>query len=338
VTRPALAPRSLGAICGFGGIVIISFVFWQLLPDVPSEIPALLLLVPIAAASVLSDWRIGLPVAALAGITYAFVLLPPFGEVSIGYTQDVFITVTFVAVAIVVSVLVSRRSIATRAQLIGHERMLLLRSVSHDLRNPLNTVLNVSTELLEGPEYDVATRASLLGTLIDETERMNRIVENLLSLSRMQAGALSPTIQRISVGELIEHSIARLGRLGAHVISFDAPDDLPDVLADPVQIDQVVTNLIENSVRHSPAGVEVCVTARWMGDKVEVAVSDGGPGLSAEAMTGLFQPFRSAGQSTGLGLTVCKAVVDAHGGTIAITSEPGQGGARVAFTLPLAPT
>ena len=99
---------------------------------------------------------------------------------------------TFAAVAIVVSVLVSRRSIANRAELIGRERMLLLRSVSHDLRNPLNTILGASTDLHDGADYDEATRKRLLGLVIDETRRLDRIVDNLLGLSRLQAGALDP--------------------------------------------------------------------------------------------------------------------------------------------------
>ena len=128
--------------------------FTWLLPDVPSEVSALLLLVPITIASVLSSWRVGLPIAVLAAFTYAFVLLPPFGEIHIGYTEEAVILVTFSAVAVIVSVVVSRRSIANRAELIGRERMLLLRSVSHDLRNPLNAILAASTDLQSGADYD----------------------------------------------------------------------------------------------------------------------------------------------------------------------------------------
>jgi len=148
---PAWARATL---IGIGGIAVITAVFTWLLPDVPSEVSALLLLVPITIASVISSWRVGLPIAVLAAFTYAFVLLPPFGEIHIGYTEEAVILVTFSAVALIVSVVVSRRSISNRADLIGRERMLLLRSVSHDLRNPLNAILGASTALQSGADYD----------------------------------------------------------------------------------------------------------------------------------------------------------------------------------------
>ena len=130
--------------------------FVTVLDGVPSEVPALLLLVPITLASVLSSWRVGLPIALIAASVYGVLILPPIGTFHIGYTQEILIVVTFGAVAIVVSVLVSRRSIASRADLIGQQRMMLLRSVSHDLRNPLNSILGASTELYDGADYDEA--------------------------------------------------------------------------------------------------------------------------------------------------------------------------------------
>lgn len=137
--------RRLGASIGFGGVIVITLLFHFVFDEVVDEVPALLMLLVIVAASVLADWRIGLPVSILAAVCYAVVLLPPFGVIHIGYTQDIFISLTFVMVAGILSVLVSRRSIATQADLIGTERMLLLRTVSHDLRNPLNTIRAVST-------------------------------------------------------------------------------------------------------------------------------------------------------------------------------------------------
>ena len=106
-------------VIGLGGIAIVTVVFTWLLPDVPSEVSALLLLVPITMASVLSSWRVGLPIAVLAAFTYVFVLLPPSGEIHIGYSEEAVILVTFSAVAVIVSVVVSRRSIANCAELIG---------------------------------------------------------------------------------------------------------------------------------------------------------------------------------------------------------------------------
>ena len=234
--------------------------FVTVLDGVPSEVPALLLLVPITLASVLSSWRVGLPIALIAASVYGLLILPPIGTFHIGYTQEILIAVTFGAVAIVVSVLVSRRSIASRADLIGQQRMMLLRSVSHDLRNPLNSILGASTELYDGADYDEAARKRLLRVVIDETRRIDRIVDNLLGLSRLQAGALDPRQEPTSVSEMIEPCTSRFDLIGGPDDRLEVLEPLPDVDVDvdPVQMDQVLTNLVENAVRHG--GSPVCVT------------------------------------------------------------------------------
>ncbi len=324
--------RALAAISGFGGVAAITLAF-ALLDAVPSTVSAMLLLVPITAASVIADWRIGLPVALVAAGVYSLVFLEPIGEIRIGLTQDVVIIITFAAVALAVSVLVSRRSIANRAELIGHERMLLLRSVSHDLRNPLHTIRGVATDLREQRDYDAASRDVLLGVIVDETGRMTRIVDNLLSLGRLLAGALEPDVERTAVDELVRRCVARLNRSGVQSIVVELDDDLPEVSADPVQIDQVLTNLVENALRHAPSTSRVVVSAHIAPGGVRLAVDDDGPGFSQLARLSLYQPFTSESGSSGLGLTVCKAIVEAHGGTLDISDSSTHGGAHIAFTL-----
>jgi K+-sensing histidine kinase KdpD len=325
------------ALIGVAGIAIITAVFTWLLPDVPSEVSALLLLVPITMASVLSSWRVGLPVAVLAAFTYAFVLLPPFGEIHIGYTEEAVILVTFSAVAVIVSVVVSRRSIANRAQLIGRDRMMLLRSVSHDLRNPLNAILAASTDLQSGADYDPVVRKRLLALIVEETRRLDRIVDNLLGLSRLQAGALVPAHEPIAVSELVEHCRSRFALIGDDGDVLDVMEPLPDVDVDvdPVQIDQVLTNLVENSVRHAHAPVHVTLSVAERDAMVEWRVCDDGPGFSSAARASVVEPFRSTDGSSGLGLTLCKAIVEAHGGVLTIDNRVAAG-ASIRFTVPRA--
>lgn len=324
-------------LVGLGGTALVTLVFAALPDDVPTEIPALLLLVPITIASVLSSWRAGLPVAVVAGLTHAFVVLPPFGEVHFGYTEDVVTLVTFVAVAGIVSVVVSRRSLANQAELIGHERMLLLRSVSHDIRNPLNAILTAATELDEGADHDPATRHRLLSLVIGEATRLDRIVANLLSLSRLQAGALAPACQPIPLDEILDRAVERFDHLcrpGDRIAVDDLPPAVADLAVDVdvVQIDQVLANLVENTVRHAPDPVTVRLGAALAGGLVELSVVDDGPGFSPAARQSLFSPFRSSGGSSGLGLTVCRAIVEAHGGTIAVDDGP-DGGTCIRFTV-----
>ena len=322
---------------GLGGIALITVVFTWLLPDVPSEVSALLLLVTITVTSVVSSWRVGLPVALLAAFIYAFVLLPPVGQLNFGYTEEAVILVTFSAVAVIVSVVVSRRSIANRAELIGRERMLLLRSVSHDLRSPLNAILAASTDLQSGADYDPAVRKRLLTLIVDETRRLDRIVDNLLGLSRLQAGALVPAREPVAVSELVEQCRSRFALIGDDGDRLDVVEPLPDVDVDvdPVQLDQVLTNLLENSVRHANGPVHVTVAVAERDAMVEWRVCDDGPGFSAAARADVFEPFRSTAGSSGLGLTLCKAIVEAHGGALTIDDQTARG-ASIRFTVPRA--
>ncbi|MFT3853464.1 MAG: ATP-binding protein [Ilumatobacteraceae bacterium] len=326
----------LATAVGIGGLVGATILMRTVLPDAPTEVPALVLLVPVTAASILSSWRVGLPLAALGATIFGIVFLPPFGTVRIGFTQDLAIQVTFVLVAVSFSVIVSRRSLATRAELIGEERMHLLRSVAHDVRSPLQAILTASTELDDGADYDPVTRKELLGVVIEETLRLTRITDNLLNLSRLQAGALVPGREPVPVWMLLEQCQARFALLGRPGDVLDVDDDTgdTDVDVDPVHIDQVLCNLVENAVRHCPSPLHVTLTARRVDDLVEMCVGDDGPGFSAAARREIFTPFRSERGSSGLGLTLCRGIVDAHGGTI--TVDDRAGGAAVRFTLPVA--
>jgi two-component system sensor histidine kinase KdpD len=321
------------AIAGIVAIAVITTVWAAFFDDAASEVPALLLLLVITAVSVTTNWRVGVPIAVVAGITHALVVLPNFGHIDLGYTEDVVTLLTFVLVAVLVSVLVSRRSIANHAELIGRERMLLLRSVSHDLRNPLSSILAASTELIDGADHAPDARRRLLGVISDEAHRVDRIVDNLLGLSRLQAGALVPDRQAVSVADLLDRQRRRFGLIGG-------PDDRLDVVgtadlivdADPVQLDQVLTNLVENAVRHGTSPVHVTIGVAARGDVVEWRVSDDGPGFSAVARAALFAPFHSTDGSSGLGLTVCRAVIEAHHGSIAV--DDAGPGAAITFTVP----
>jgi len=221
---------------------------------------------------------------------------------------------------------------------VDRQRAALLRSVSHDLRSPLVTIRGVSTDLRDGAEFDDDTRARLLDLVVSESERLDRIVANLLSLSRIEAGAFQPEREPVEVDELIERSVRRLSRLfDPGALSVDVPVGLPLVDVDATQIDQVIANLLENAARHSPAGTAVRIEARAVPGAVSVTVADDGPGLPPGRKQDPFAPFAGAGRggSTGVGLTICQAIVEAHGGTIALDGGASVG-TRFSFTLPLA--
>jgi two-component system sensor histidine kinase KdpD len=222
------------------------------------------------------------------------------------------------------------------------QRAALLRSVSHDLRTPLASIRAVASDLRAGADHAPPVREELLGLVCDEAERLDRIVANLLSLSRIEAGAFQPDRQAVDLHELVQDVSKRLARLFDHDdIHLDPQVDpaLPLVDIDYVQVDQVLSNLMENAARFAPHGSTVRLSATSEPSDaaaVRVTLSDEGPGIDADALDHVFEPFRTgvATTSTGVGLALCRAIVEAHGGTIEATNNPA-GGARLSFTLPV---
>ena len=220
-------------------------------------------------------------------------------------------------------------------------RAALFSSVTHDLRTPLSSIMASATSLLEeGVPFTGEQRRELLRTIQEESTRLNRLVANLMDLSRLRAGALIPSIEPVPVEELVSSVIQRLRpHLAGRPVRVRVREDVPPVPIDVVQVDQVLTNLLENAVRYSPPGSEVGVVAsRWQ-DMVEVRVIDHGPGISPDDRTRAFEEFYSRdveGRSggTGLGLAIAQAILKAHGGSMWIEETPG-GGTTVGFRLPL---
>lgn len=219
-------------------------------------------------------------------------------------------------------------------------RAALFSSVTHDLRTPLASITASVTSLLDGDAtFTEEDRRDLLETIRQEAERLNRLVGNLLDLSRIRSGALVPTTAPAAIDEVIEAVAARLQpSLEGREIRLKLRGDLPDVPIDVVQIDQVITNLLENATKFSPSSTPITVVAtRWQ-DVVEVRVSDRGPGIPQEERERVFEPFvrgeQDAAKGAGLGLSIGRAIVESHGGRIWIEGTPG-GGTTVVFQLPL---
>ena len=219
-------------------------------------------------------------------------------------------------------------------------RAAMFSSVTHDLRTPLASIKAGVTSLLDtSVQHDPEQERELLTTILEETDRLNRLVGNLLDLARIRAGALTPTRQPASMDEIVEVVVARMRpRLAGHTVTADLPADLPDVSVDPVQLDQVLTNLLENAGRHAPLGTAIGVSLLWLRGSVQVRVSDEGPGIPFEERDRVFEAFYRGSSSpetsgSGLGLAIAKAVVVAHGGRIWV-EDSAAGGCVVAFEIP----
>ena len=214
----------------------------------------------------------------------------------------------------------------------------LLSSVSHDLRTPLAGIKAAASSLLQRDiEWGEADRIAFLTDIDQEADRLSRLVSNLLDVSRIEAGAIKPAKEWEDVGELIERVARRMApRLPDHPLLQEVSESLPPVLLDAVQIEQVLTNLLENAAKYSAAGTPIAVRARVVGDApgpqtLEVAVADRGVGIPREEQGRIFDKFYrvvagSRGISgTGMGLAIVKGLVEAHGGQAIVESMPGHG-------------
>jgi two-component system, OmpR family, sensor histidine kinase KdpD len=219
----------------------------------------------------------------------------------------------------------------------------LLAAVSHDLRTPLASIKASATSLLDNSvEWDRETRQDFLEAIDEETDRLTLMVSNLLDLSRIEGGALRPQKDWYDIDELIVDVRARLTqRTKSHPLSITVEPDLPMLRFDYVQIAQVLVNLVENAVKYTAHGTPIVVAAHQVPGAIEISVHDDGPGIPPEHQLRLFDKFYRANAATavpgaGIGLAISKGLVEAHGGTIWVESEPGSG-TTFRFTLPLPP-
>jgi two-component system sensor histidine kinase KdpD len=221
-------------------------------------------------------------------------------------------------------------------------RRALLNAVSHDLRTPLASIMASAGSLQQDDVvWTHEERQDFAHAIVDQAERLNRIVGNLLDLSRIEGGSLRPDKGWYDVAALVDEVLGRLRPVtAAHSVLVRVPEGLPAVSLDYVEIDQVISNLVENATRYAPTGSEIAVSAQRANGEVRVAVEDRGPGVPASSVQHLFDPFYRVADGTprpaglGLGLAVAKGLVEAHGGRIWVENRPG-GGARFTFSLPL---
>jgi two-component system, OmpR family, sensor histidine kinase KdpD len=211
----------------------------------------------------------------------------------------------------------------------------LLHAVSHDLRSPL-TAIAAAAAALRTRGVSAQERADLIAAVEEEAGRLARLVDDLLDISRIQAGATNPRTDWCDLLDVVSRAAAQVQSARPHPIEIDLPSDLPLVKADPSQLERVFSNLIENAVKFSPPGVPVRVRGQAEG-RVTVRVIDSGPGIPRSSRAHVFEPFfRDAqpGHGAGLGLAICRGLVEANGGSIKL-QHGGSEGASFAVSFPL---
>ncbi len=224
-----------------------------------------------------------------------------------------------------------------------------LSMITHDLRGPVTAIKGLVAAAMTHVRESGGDGELLLEELSavdDESDRLSELVSNLLDMSRIEAGAVPVEPEETHIADLSDDAArrARRSRLGeGREITVDAPLDLPLMYVDPVQIGRVLDNLISNALKYSDGPVKVHALHDTETDTMETAVSDSGIGVGPEVQTEIFEKFfrvtdagRHAGMGAGLGLAICKAIVQAHGGKIGVESKPGDGSCFW-FTLPVQP-
>ncbi len=218
-------------------------------------------------------------------------------------------------------------------------RSALLSSVSHDLRTPLATIAGAASSILEGTKaLDLETCKQMVQEIYDEAMRLNRLVSNLLDMTKLQSGTLQVMKEPQPVEEVIGAALNAIEeRIANHPVKTHVPANLPFVFIDAILIHQVLVNLIENAAKYAPIGTEIDILATANDEWVTIAVADRGPGIKDEHKQKIFEKFYreqpNSASGAGLGLAICHGIVEAHGGRIWVENRPG-GGAIFKFTVP----
>jgi signal transduction histidine kinase len=316
-----------------------------------------------AAAVAVSAWyggRIaGVLASAFSVLTLDYFVVPPVGTLELDPQKAMYL-IAFAAVALVISytseALRQARALAEqrakelqvlndeerqargRAETLAKTREEVLGVVAHDLRNPLNLVGSTAALLLE-PELPPAKRDELLGVLRRSVQQMNRLIQDLLDATRIAAGRLSMDFREVAVGELLHQteSMFRDAAQRRHLSLDIDPDGAMQVRADPDRVQQVLGNLLSNAVKFTPERGTIRVSAHGTEGDVVFEVHNSGPAIAPEELAHLFERYWQARNADrrgiGLGLTISKGIVDAHGGRIWVESRP-ESGTTFRFTLP----
>jgi two-component system sensor histidine kinase KdpD len=217
---------------------------------------------------------------------------------------------------------------------------ILLNSISHEIRTPLTTITGASSSLLDKEvEARPDTRRALSEEIRKASERLNRLVDNLLDMSRLESGMLKLNRQMYDAADLVSVVIRRLeNELASHTVQVSIDEKVPMISIDFALMEQVFANIIYNAVIHTPPETTISITASVEDAAVAIIVHDNGPGLNVDDIPHLFEKFRRGSKAvsggTGLGLSICKGIVEAHGGTISAANNP-KGGASFTIRLPL---
>jgi len=310
-------------------VALVSLGVLALKPVAPVLSLGVLYLFAVLPVAALWGLRFAVPVSVVSMLVFNWFFLPPTHTFQLEDSQN------WVALAVYLVTAVSVSGLATRRRHLEREdvaKTAVLRSVSHDLRSPITAILTAS-EVAAGDISD-AEREELLESILLQAARLDRLVGNLLDLSRLEAGAAAPEAEVWPLDGLVARALEAIGPVG-DAVEVVLPPEPPAVRVDGAQLERVLVNLLENALKASPS-VEVAVGET--NGEVVVRVADRGPGVSADERELIFEPFtRGSGvngaRGAGLGLAIARGFLDVNGGRLWLESDTGRG-ATFAFALP----
>lgn len=306
----------------------------------------LLYLLAVVVVAAVGGLTPGLLAAAISFGLANWFLTPPYHTLIVAERDSVVELVVFVVAAVIVSATVElaardrvtyQEHLAAQAaqtrELAAADRVrtALIAAVGHDLRTPLASAkAAVSTLRQDDVEWREDQRAELLATIEESTDRLSRVITNLLDMSRLQSDALTVRLEPVGLVEVVSRALLSER---AHAVVTDIPDDFPAAWADTGLLERVIDNLVENALRFSPSGVEITaevVGVAGAGQRIWLRVVDHGPGVSPERWDRMFVPFqrlddRGQGSNVGLGLAIAQGFTQAMGGSITPSATPGGG-------------
>jgi two-component system, OmpR family, sensor histidine kinase KdpD len=330
------------------GVAALTVACWLITPLTGYGSISLIFLLGVLLAGMVLNRGPVLLVAALSALSWNFLFIPPLFTLHIAKLQDALTFATYFIIAITVGSLTAqlkaREHLAAQVQLAQESERLrktLLDCVSHELKTPLAAIGAASQELsrLAPNIQDSPMLKELASEIRDGSRRLNRVVDNLLDMNRLESGVIRPKREWCDVHELLQSAVdIERESIDGRDIRLDVPEEIPLALLDHTLIEQAVAKLLANAGSHTPARLPIEIDAEYTNDHLLISVSDRGPGVPIETTERLFEKFyhgddRKTG-GLGLGLSIARGLIEAHGGKLTAENRDG-GGARFTISLPV---
>ena len=346
-SAPSLAPLKEYISAGIG-VAALTIACWLLTPLTGYGAISLIFLLGVLLAGMVLNRGPVLLVAALSALSWNFLFIPPLFTLHIAKLEDALTFATYFIIAITIGSLTAqlkaREHLAAQVQLAQESERLrktLLDCVSHELKTPLAAIGAASQELsrLAPNIQDPQMLKDLASEIRDGSRRLNRVVDSLLDMNRLESGVIRPRREWCDVRELLQSAVdIERESINGRDIRLDVPEEIPLALVDHTLIEQAVAKLLANAGSHTPARLPIEIDAEYTNDHLLISVSDRGPGIPIEATDRLFEKFyRGDNRKTGglgLGLSIARGLIEAHGGKLTAENRDG-GGARFTIRLPV---